>query len=150
MTDVRFQNGEPFELRLDRYSRDAAGLTKAQRRCLVVIAELRVELGWCPSFREVAGRYGIHLGGYLKELVDGLAAKGYVTRRSLGRTLQPTDLGWKISGVDSNGLTDPRVDGGFRCPTCAAVTFKPHKPETCRQLLTGLRPFEQQEGNAVE
>lgn len=133
---IRFnKSGDAFEVR-DRY--DSAGLTIAQRRALVAVAELRVELEMCPTWRQVCDRLNIVLGQHLWDFVAKLENLGYLRHdEGTSRTLQPTDLGWKISGVDSNGLADLRVDRGHRCPNCAAVTFKPHKPETCQQLLTG-------------
>jgi SOS-response transcriptional repressor LexA len=136
---IRYVNaGYSYEVR-DTHGRDSAGLTVRQRQVLVVIAELRVELGACPTVRQVCDRLDIALGRHVCDFMHKLRSLGYVQHEEGSvRTLQPTDLGWRISGVDSNGLADPRVERVHRCHRCAAVTFKPHKPETCRQLLTGV------------
>lgn len=133
------------EKRANALRRDSAGLTFAQRRMLVAIAELRVELDCCPTFREIASRCDLVFNTQIIDRVDRLVALGYVKRggHADGRTIHPTDLGWRISGVDSGGLADPRVERPYRCSLCAAVTFKPHQPATCRQLLTGQTFAEQ-------
>lgn len=127
---------------------DQWGLTPAQRRVLVAIAELRVELDTCPTFQQVADRANVRSKHDIHDRIWRLQRNGFVSlERSTQHTLQPTELGWRLSGVDSNGLADPRVDGGMRCPRCAGVMFKPHKAETCRQLITG-QPFAQQNESA--
>ncbi len=127
----------------DRAARDKAGLTPSQRRVLVTVAELRTELGRCPEVREVCKLTGVQSTNDMHQRLLRLVNLGYLQRGDIGqqRTLQPTDLGWQISGVDSGGLTLVGVERPLRCPTCAAVTFKPHKPETCQQLITG-EPYE--------
>ncbi len=124
---------------LHMVQRDAAGLTPDQRRVLVAVAELRTEFGRCPSSREVCRRTSIRSTNDMHQRLLRLVGLGYLQRGDIGQhfTLQPTDLGWRISGVDSGGLTLAGAERPHRCPRCAAVTFKPHKPETCRQLLTG-------------
>ncbi len=124
---------------LEMVQRDAAGLTPDQRRVLVAVAELRTELGRCPENREICNRTGVKSTNDMHHRLMRLVGLGYLQRGDFGqqRTLQPTDLGWRVSGVDSGGLTLVDVERPHRCPRCAAVTFKPHKPETCRQLLTG-------------
>lgn len=126
--------------------KDSAGLTPGLRRVLVAIAELRVELNACPTYRQVADRANVLSTNDVSHRISRLVGLGYVARGDWGgsRTLHPTDLGWRISGVDSGGLADPRVERAHRCHRCAAVTFKPHQPATCRQLLTGQTFAEQQ------
>lgn len=125
--------------------KDSAGLTPGLRRVLVAIAELRVELEHCPTYRQVADRANVLSTNDVSHRIARLVGLGYVSRGDWGasRALQPTDLGWRISGVDSGGLADPRVERTHRCHRCSAVTFKPHRPETCRQLLTGQTFAEQ-------
>ncbi len=129
----------------EAHPKDEAGLTVAQRAVLVAVAELRTELGRCPAVREVARRMGLKSTNDMWQRILRLTNQGYVQRGEFGKyhTLQPTDLGWKISGVDSGGLTLVGLDRPHRCARCAAVTFKPHKPETCRQLISGQTFAEQ-------